>query len=71
MCGVVLKEERAAVLSMCSVKGDSWLGIPLNRNDKNVTCDINRAFVYAQVLGEGRTFVRIVINSDPHMDYVP
>ena len=70
-CGVMLKEEKAAVLSMRSVEGDSWLGIPITRNDKFVKADIHRAFVYAKVLGDGRTLVKMVINGDPHMEYIP
>jgi len=56
---------------MCSVEGDSWLGIPITRSDKFVKCDIHRAFIYAKVLGEGRTLVKMVINGNPHMDYIP
>ena len=70
-CGVMLKEEKAAVISMCSVKSDHWLSVPIQRSKKFVTMDIHRAFVYAKVLDENRTQLKIVFNVDAHLKSIP
>ena len=46
-CGLILKEENAAVLSMCSIKESEWLGVPVVRNPSLVAFDVHRAFIYA------------------------
>ncbi len=70
-CGVMLKEDKTAVISMCSVTDNQWLGIPINRSKKFVTMDIHRAFAYAKVLGEKETLVKFVFNVDAHIKSIP
>ncbi|TNV77941.1 hypothetical protein FGO68_gene8534 [Halteria grandinella] len=70
-CGQILKEENAAVLSMCTVDEDSWLGVALKRNPKYVRVDVHRSFIYAQMLDPTHCTLKMVINGDPHITFIP
>ena len=59
------------MLAMSSVVGDSWLGNEIERNKKYVTTDIHKAFIYAKRLSDERCLMKMVINADPHIDYIP
>ena len=69
--GIIIKEENAAVLVMSSVDSDTWLGYPIARTKGNVTIDVNKAFVYARMLDENRCVMKMIVNADPHIDYIP
>lgn len=68
---MILKDENAAVLSMSTVDGESWLGTPIQDNKDYVTVDIHRAFIYAKILEEDKCLMKMIVNADPHIDYIP
>ena len=70
-CGTILKDEQAAALSMSTVNEDSWLGTPVNKNKDYVSADINKALIYAKIIDDNTTLVKIIVNADPHIDYIP
>ncbi len=56
---------------MSTVDTDSWFGIPIPRNEKCVPTDIHKAFIYAKSMGREETKLKMIINVDPHLDYIP
>jgi len=70
-CGVLLKEENACVLLMSSVEEEEWLGQKIKRDPKHVTTDIHKAFIYTKSLSPDKCLLKMVINADPHLDYIP
>lgn len=56
---------------MSSVIGDEWFGHKLERDTKCVTTDIHKAFIYAKALTKERCVIKMIINADPHLDYIP
>ena len=69
--GVVIQEENAAVLTMSSVEGGTWLGHKLKRNTNYVNADIHKAFIYAKMLENNQCQLKMIINADPHIEYIP
>lgn len=69
--GTILKEHNSAVLSMSTVSQDSWLGTPIALNKDFVKLDIHKALIEAKVLSESKCQIKIVMNADPHIDYIP
>jgi hypothetical protein len=69
---MIIKSENAAVISLSTIGGDSWLGIPLKRNPKKyIRFDMHRGFIYAKKLGENRSQIKLVVNGDPHIPIIP
>ena len=56
---------------MSSVEGDQWFGIPIKRDPKCVTTDIHKAFIYAKALSDDQCVLKMIVNADPHLDYIP
>ncbi len=56
---------------MSSIFEDSWLGHKIQRDPKNVTTDIHKAFIYSKSLGDDKCLLKMVVNADPHLDYIP
>ena len=36
-----------------------------------MTTDIHKAFIYAEVIDENNCRLKMIINADPHIDYIP
>jgi len=70
-CGLVMKDEQACCMALSSVEGESWLGYPAVRDKKTVEIDIKKAFIIMNPIGTNLTKLRIIINLDPHIDYIP
>jgi len=70
-CGMVLKSERAGVLTMSSVEGDEWFGHKLERNSSNVNCDIHKAFMHVQYVSEEKCRLKMILNCNPHLSCIP
>ena len=70
-CGIVLKEEKACVMTLNSVEGDSWFGHKINRTEKLVTTDIHKALIYITQESDNSARMKMIINADPHLDYIP
>jgi hypothetical protein len=56
---------------MSTVNEDSWFGTPVNKNKDYVSADINKALIYAKIIDDNTTLVKIIVNADPHIDYIP
>lgn len=56
---------------MSTVSQDSWLGTPIALNKDFVKLDIHKALIKAKVLSESTCQIKIVMNADPHIDYIP
>jgi hypothetical protein len=56
---------------MSTVDDDSWLGLPLKRHPKYVRVDVHRSFIYAKILDDNRCLMKMVLNGDPHIPYIP
>ena len=56
---------------MSSAVGDTWFGIPIPRDPKCVGTDIHKAFIHAKAMGKGVSKLKMIINVDPHLDYIP
>ena len=70
-CGMLYKEKNACILTMNSVEGNSWMGNKFERNENYVTCEIHKAFLYAEFINEEKCLMKLVMNADPHLNYVP
>ena len=70
-CGIVLKEERACILTLSSAEGDSWFGTPIHRDPKCVTFDMHKAFIYTKAISPNECVLKMIVNADPHLDYIP
>jgi hypothetical protein len=66
-----LKEEKACVLTMSSVEGESWLGTKINRDKSLVTTEIHKAFIYVTAPEKNKCRLKMIINADPHIHYIP
>ena len=68
---MALKDQRAGILTMSSVVGNEWLGRKFERDPKCVTTEIHKAFIYVKPLSENSCLLKMIINADPHLDYIP
>jgi hypothetical protein len=66
-----IPEENACILTMSSVKGDSWLGVPLVRDPSLCYVDVNKTTFYCKALESGKILLRCTIHADPHLVYIP
>ena len=64
-------EENACILTMSSITGDSWLGHEIKRDPNMVAVDVHKAAFYVKSLAEDRQLLKIIVNADPHLDYIP
>ena len=58
-------------MSSVDTEGSSWLGNEIKNNSSYVYTDIHKAFIYAEVLDENRCRMKMIINADPHVDFIP
>ena len=71
-CGIALKEDKACILTMSSVESDEWFGKKITHKDpKCVTTEIHKAFIYAKAIDKNRSVIKMIVNADPHLDYIP
>ena len=56
---------------MSSITGDSWLGHEIKRDPNMVAVDVHKAAFYVKSLAEDRQLLKIIVNADPHLDYIP
>lgn len=70
-CGILLKEEKACILTLSSAEGDSWFGTPITRDPKCVTFDMHKAFMYTKAISPTECVLKMIVNADPHLDYIP
>jgi hypothetical protein len=70
-CGILLKERNQCILAMSSVEGDSWLGNKFSRNSDNVTTQVHKSFMCVEPISSTQCRLKMIINADPHLDYIP
>lgn len=69
--GIMQKEDKACVLVMSSVEEDEWMSTKITRNIDLVTIDIHKSFIHLQEIEPGKNRFRMIVNADPHLDYIP
>ena len=56
---------------MSSISGNEWFGIKINKNKKEVELNLHKGFIYVQAIDKKKCRMKMIINIDPHMDYIP
>jgi len=70
--GTVLRDKKACIICMSSLKGDVSMGIPIPQKDKgDVRMTIHTGTVYMEYINENRTLFRWLFNMDPCLSAIP
>lgn len=56
---------------MSSVEGDKWFGHDLKRDPNTVETEVHKAFMYAKALNPNQCVLKMIVNANPHLDYIP
>ena len=70
-CGMHVPSDGSCVLTMSSIKGDSWLGTPLPRDPNSVYIDVDRTTFSVTPVDEHTNILKCMIHADPHLTYIP
>lgn len=70
-CGIVLKKDKSCILTLSSAEGDDWFGHNIQRNKNYVETHVHKAFIYVKSITKETCLLKMIINADPHLDYIP
>jgi hypothetical protein len=65
------KGRELLCVNMESINEDTYMGEPIERNPKLVTTHINKGFITIKKQSENECNVRVIMNIDIHLDYMP
>ena len=72
VCGFYDEQDNSNLLTLRSIHGNTWLnGITIERNPQTVYADINDSCMYIKQLGENRHILKIALNGDPKINFLP